>query len=360
MIAIRRNLVCLLLTLCAGFSYGQSDYGDHWSFSYSYGSLITHREAIDNSLRSLHPQGIHLSYAQRSKGTEQWHDHWSSAHTGYSFSYINLRDRDVLGSVIGVSMFFEKHLDLGSPIVHLSYRIAPGVSYSPKVYDAQDNPLNLFVSSPVNISFEANFLFHIHISDSWSFHLGPQLNHYSNAAMQFPNIGINVPSLKIGMNYLVGTREAYKPGSENVFTALNQVQLRLALSLNSAGEEYDQLDLAYLIAIQNTWRLHPRISLIASLDFIRSNASKKILENENANPYRLGLAPGIQFELGKLSFCLQYGYYLYRPEKELYKSSYSRFGFKFQLNDRITLSSTLRSHVVKAELLEWGIAYDLF
>ena len=357
---VKINITFLVfLIVCSTQTLAQSIDHDHLSINYYQGPLITHRESIDQSLRGLYPYGLQIAYSEKTQGDKDWHGYWEYPHYGVSVSYLELGDREVLGKVLLCNLFFEKHLATGWDKIHLSYRISTGVAYSNTIYNDNINPLNLFVSSPVNISFETNFLLHYRLTKQIGLFLGPQLSHFSNGASKFPNIGINVPSIKLGLSYSYGDEKERSVGSKLEFEKAQYNLLRFAVSLNSAGIDSNDPNLAYLFSYERVWNVHPRISLVGSTDLIFSNTVRKILKDTDANRTRIGIAVGAQLEWGRFAFTMQYGLYVYRPEQNVYKSTYSRLGFIYTLNDRMQASLKLRSHLFRAELFEWGISYRL-
>ena len=352
------NIIFLVIGDCT--SQFQTD--KSIAFNYKYGLLVTHREEIPNSIRNLKPKGFDALISFQTKGSKAWQQHWDKPNYGFSIGFFNLDQPDVLGNVIYATCFLEKPLLKTSNRHQLRYRVAPGLSYSNVVYDASNNPDNILISLPVNFIMEGSLMYQYMITKRWALTAGVYLTHYSNGAFRFPNIGVNIPSFNIGLRYQLersGDIDLSDEGGLYPFEKSFEWQLIAAASLKSAGEEYDDLDLAYTISINRVWKLKPRYSLLGALDFMYNGTVSKVLYEEEANPYRLGIAGGIQFELGLLAFNLQAGVYVYRPEKELDEAIYLRWGFKREIGRRLLINLMLKTHYARADLVELGIGYIL-
>jgi len=348
-----------MILVCSTKGLSQNKYGNSLKLNMRYGSLVAHRSSIDESLRGLNPRGVELSYSFLNLSGKNWHKNWGNPNFGFSLSYFDLEKDDFLGKVGYATIYFEKELFSNSLGHNLTYRIAPGISYSDRTYDDTDNPLNTLISSSINIVIEGSLLYNYKLHNNWFLNAGISITHYSNGAFKLPNLGVNIPSLNLGLSYLFNEKEIIETDESSLFQSSNSWVHSLAYSLKSAAKEYDDLDMAWTYSIQRIWHLRPRYSLLISSDLMFNNSVRKILHNPSANRYRIGIAAGQQFELGKFAVLTQVGYYVYRPEKNLDKAIYFRWGFKYKISKKLIVFHMLKTHYGRADLIEWGMAYQL-
>ena len=328
--------------------------------NYKYGFLVTHRDEIPNSIRNRNPQGLDMLWSAETSGTKAWHHFWNFPRYGFSLGYFDLDQKQTLGEVVYATIFFEKEIIKTRSRHQLNYRIAPGLSYSNVVYDSESNPDNILISEEINFIMEGSLVYRYQLSEHWHLNAGIYLTHYSNGAVKFPNIGVNIPSLSLGLSYNFEGNEddVNRPLNPFQFVKSNDWQAIASVSWKSAGEEYEDLDFAYTLSLQRVWHSRPKYSWVAGLDLMFNSTAGKILDNEDANPYRAGILGGVQFELGKLAFVIQAGAYVYRPEKDWDEPIYTRWGFKRQLHKNLFASLMIKTHYARADLIEAGIGYN--
>lgn len=335
----------------------QKSEGQSFSFNYKSGLLLTHREEIPQSIRDKKPYGFDLLLNINTNGTKAWHKYWNNPDYGFSIGFFDLDQKNILGDVYYVTYFFEKSVFNSSGKHDIRYRIAPGLAYSDIVYNMGSNPDNILVSLPVNFIMELSLFYKLGISSSLNMIAGLNLTHYSNGALKFPNIGVNIPNLNIGLCYNFKGIDKQKITAiefEPEFKKAYEWQIIPAMSWKSAGEEYEDLDFAYSLSLNRIWKLNPRYSWVSGIDLMFNNTIRKVLGNPEANRYRAGLTGGVQYELGRLAFLLQAGVYIYRPEKQLDKAIYQRWGFKHELGNKFLINLMLKTHYARADLIEIG------
>lgn len=192
-------LIFLLLILPVSLILADTIPGKFTGFQAQYGFIIPHSESIRDVSHSR-PYGLSISRNRMRTTYRDWqvfNSYWIS---GLEASYFNFQNTNVLGSAFTLSSFAEPVLSFGKKYF-LTIRFGGGVSYHTKIYDQEDNPLNLFFSS--RISFPAGIAarFKFCISNKTFITVSGTYNHISNGGYKQPNKGMNFPTLSLGMEH---------------------------------------------------------------------------------------------------------------------------------------------------------------
>ena len=110
-----------------------------------------------------------------------------------------------------------------------------------------------------------------------------------------------------------------------------------------------------------------------------------IILNENlSNKFRVGVSINNEFRVGRITAILDWGVYLYDPIRlayytdETYKYKYEkrplfykyniekedgwnyfRLGLRCKVWDNLYIQTAVKTHLSKAEMIEWGIGYQI-
>lgn len=329
-----------------------------YALGYRHGLLLNHHEELRDLYGGINPQGIEFTWLKQTDGSKDWHQVWNFPDIGINLAYYNLQDRD-LGFTVLSSVFLQKYIGDRSDKLQLSFKVAPGISYSNKIFKKGENDNNTFVSTKINMVMEGNFLAHYQLSDQTHAFGGISFSHYSNGGVRLPNSGINIPALTLGMTYTPHpsriTREYREiPNISRKVTA----HLMYAGSLKAINEESKELGYAWTLSGYGHWRLNHRSAMTGGLDLFYNSTISERVDNPEASEYRVGIHGGHDLTAGPTSLLLQVGYYIYRPV-DVDKSFYWRLGMKQQISPRFFAGLFLKAHMGRADVLEWGLGYIL-
>ena len=336
-----------------------SQAGFELGLNYKYGALLTHRESIAEEIRGKYPSAIEIQVFKKYKLERDWQKYWEPAYFGLSLSIYDLDQPDILGNAFGLKAFFARDYLPNNKSQDLLFSVGTGFCLTPTIYDENNNPLNSLISRKVNLLMSIALDYRIHFDKHWSLLFGIGIDHFSNAATRFPNIGVNIPHAKAGITYRLNPQE--QEASEYEWPEFKKSSYWfpiLSFARKSAGQEFENNDWAYSLVLQYVHHYHPRHAVIGSVDYTYNNTIRKILDDRNANQSRIGLAAGWQLNFGKTDFFLQLGYYIYRPE-EIDEPIYHRFGLKQQIYRRTYITASLKSHYFRADVWELGIALKI-
>lgn len=197
-----KTVIFILLILTSLTPCQAQNFPKNLSFegSFHFGKSLKHRDYITVDL-SNYVFGAELNTEFKTYGKKHWHQRCGYPRWGVAFSYLNFANPKQLGHSIGImpnitADFFKKGK------FRIFGRLGVGLTIITNPYHIINNPQNNIIGSYLNniTAFRVGFGVRVHknieIRPSASF------THSSNAASQFPNLGVNVPSLHFGICYI--------------------------------------------------------------------------------------------------------------------------------------------------------------
>jgi hypothetical protein len=347
----------ILVFLCLfTFSALQAQRMKRFGFAYRHGWVLKHHEELRQAFPGTHPFGVEFTYLSKTTGDEEWERVWNYPDVGVNLVYLNYDDVR-LGHVLISTFFLQKYIGDPDNRFQLSFKVAPGISYSSRAYDAETNPDNTFISTRLNAIMEGNLLAHYRLNPHLTLNGGFTFTHYSNGAIQVPNSGFNIPTLTLGMIYSANPSN-YTRNDEPIspFHRRNRLQLKFAPSVKSFDDKDPKQYFAYTLSVNGIRYLNHKVGLNAAVDLFYNASIPDRKKDPDANKYRIGLALGPELTTGKNSLLFQLGYYVYRPV-EIDKSWYWRIGIKHHFTDHLFIGFALKAHMGKADVIEWGAGY---
>lgn len=199
---MNNHFFSILFLLLGTYSLSAQDAlkGHYFEASGHIGSILKHRSFIRIQTQELAPTlGLELSWESNTFGKKYWHEMSGFPRMGVALSFQNFRDAR-LGWGLGIMphltfrIFKYKRLEMFS-------RVAMGFGYLSNHFDSYSNPDNNIVGSHINNNTGFRFGFDFEASKKLSLRPSFSFTHYSNAASQQPNLGINVLSFHLGVLY---------------------------------------------------------------------------------------------------------------------------------------------------------------
>jgi hypothetical protein len=234
------------------------------------------------------------------------------------------------------------------------------LTYLNRVYDCKENPSNLFYSSPLSymlmVSLNANYEVH----KNWRINSSLNYNHISNGGMKQPNLGMNFPTLSVGLDYVLHPMEKPFPKYEKKDSQSRKglVYARLSGSIKTI-ESNDTavgtvqkpvigLEAGYLKPIS---KLN---GLSAGIEIIYDGSWRELNSRWGADfDHRtFNVMIGHHFLLGKFNFGQQLGIYAYKNYPNTSSLFYQRYSLFYQFGKYLSLGFSLKSHIEVAEIMD--------
>ena len=328
---------------------------------YAHGGFIISHSPFMRHLAVSHPTGLELNLQKQTTGNGNWHQLYQFPKIGYSLVYFNFHN-PALGQAFVGSTYINKTL-LKTKKGELNYRLGLGVAYLTKVYNQDTNYKNSVASSALHAALQTRFEYDHQISPKLSVLTGLGLNHYSNGATQKPNLGINIPTLSLGLNYhtvsAVNTQSQPLPefSSEIFYTLSTTAGIRQINALNPKKFFVQSVTAAAGKPLNRKSNLMLGAELFYDRSLkIQQQTDTTLTGKSFPDTKKGGLFLGHELLFGNLAFETQLGYYVYRP----YKAGtfyYERIGLKYAFTSHVYAALNLKIHGFAADVLEWRVGY---
>ncbi len=331
-----------------------------------YGFVIPHRPSMGVLLQG-HVRGMELDLVRHTNGSKAWQRLYRCPDYGIQLFIADLGNPSMLGQGYAVVPFIAFPI-LTMPHVRFSFNIGSGIGYISHIFDVRDNYKNVAIGSHVNGVMQAAFEGHWDLSQNTALHGRFAFTHFSNAAFKVPNLGINIPTLGVGVSHAFGP--SYSKLAAVTPDTLSPLLPKWALRIFVAGGLKEVVRYGgrkYPVGVLQAAcmrGLGKKSSLGLGLDGFYNSSLPMILSDSLGNKgpaadgFRLGVVLPYEVHVSQFVIALQVGYYLINayPAQGTY---YQRIGWRYKLNSHIALSYSLKLHLAKADNMEIGVVYSL-
>jgi hypothetical protein len=353
-------LLCLMLTVNILVA---QDIDNTYSITVSgqAGVIMAHKDDMEHIARSR-PVGFQADFAVQTNGKQMWHHAYNFPVVGVSVGYFNMNAPQLLGKTMALIGYME-------PVIYrssrhrISYRIGTGLAYNTRPFNLTSNYSNIAISSPLSFTLQASLNYTYCLNKLYYLSAALNLIHYSNGAMKMPNTGINILAVSLGIGYKF-KEDKEKPERME----LAPVNKKLSFEIIGAGGLIENYPVggkkyaAWTISAYSSQRISRKSAINIGIDGFYNLALREFIDKR---PYfngldfrRIGLVVGHELIISRLSLLTQAGYYLYMPSK-VHNKFYQRYGLRYKLYQNYFGSIMLKSHLGRAELVEWGIGVKI-
>ncbi len=328
-----------------------------------YGLVIPFYDAIkylvhDNAV------GFELLVGFPTYGKDYWDMLYRYPKVGTGYSCWNLGNKEVFGTAHALFGFFSAPIATISNKFSVNYQISFGVSYISKPFDIYDNYLNRAIGSHGNVYFRIGMDSRFRIFPRTEVTVESGFSHFSSGKFKSPNYGLNALSGSLGINYLFGNANIKRKQPELPrLTDRLQHNVIFAAGMkvydNLHGYKYFITSLSY--DLDWIWKHKRKLGIGADLFYDASIAEALAVDGVNnqnkANFFRFGIHGSHTLQYRRLMMKIQLGHYLYSKYTDL-SLVYSRLALQYLITEHLLLNVSLKSHMAKADFVEWGIGYQ--
>lgn len=357
------KILHILLFLITFFNFAQNR--GEIEIDAARGYIMLHKKEVAHLITG-HPQGLFLNYNFKADGSKEWHHAYNYPDWGLNFQYLNLGNT-TLGNVLALGV----HYNFYFLNKHLVLKIGQGIGYSTNPYDKETN----FKNVAFGTSFMSNNFFGLsfkkqNIIDKIGFQTGFALSHYSNARLKAPNSGINNVLFHVGLNYNFEDIKVDKSKADSLKTIDYKEDLKFNFVVRTGVSEASFAGMGqrpfYHIGAFVDKRIGRKSVLQSGLDLFLSGYIKDMIrfhavsfpESPDLTPdvdyKRVGAFVGHELIINKFTIEKQIGFYVYNPSGfEII--TYQRVGLKYYFTPIIFVGAGLKTHMAKAEALEFAL-----
>lgn len=337
---------------------------------YFYGNIFEHNPHISHLITD-HPEGLILTFSQKTYGLEDWESRYNYPDVGFSFTY-----QDMKNTYLGDNYGLYAHLGFYFLKRHLLFKVGQGLAVTTNPYHPDENYINNAYGSRIMSStyFSGNFAVE-NIFHGIGFQAGLSLIHYSNADFKSPNNSTNTFAVNVGLNYLLNHEKPleYLPKElEERYTEPVHYNFVMRSGANTIGIIGSKSYPFLTLSAYADKRISRKSTLQGGAEFFLSRAMEEYIHYQSVtfsyplgdtrgdeDAKRAGVFLGHQLTFRKLSMITQAGYYVYYPYDNYVDRVYLRVGLQRPIYKDLFGSVTVRAHGANAEAVEFSIGYRL-
>jgi hypothetical protein len=328
-----------------------------------YGFLLLHHKKMRH-LQTSHFSAYEINSGFQTYGKNAWDTLYSYPKIGLVFWYSDIGRSPYLGSAYALYPYMSFPL-VQRGVFSLNFRLGFGMGYLSKPFDQHNNYKNIAIGSRINGVISFLFSTYWKINQQWSLTGGLGLTHFSNGAYKTPNLGINIPTVNIGVLYYLSKSQPERI-KNSPLKGNNKYEFNTFLAFG-LKEMYPPLHRKYFTASYSAlfYKLNRQKNKYGlGLDFFYNTGNLDVLylpEDDlysNLSVIRIGISFAYELMYNRLSFLFQSGPYF----KSRYKTDgniYSRIGLRYNVSDHWFINLTLKAHFGKADHVEFGLGYKL-
>ncbi|PZE17969.1 hypothetical protein DNU06_04950 [Putridiphycobacter roseus] len=285
---------------------------------------------------------------------------------GLNLEYRNFGYDAVLGKALSMSHFYNLPFYQKKDFF-IDFQFGTGIGYITKKFDLDNNLTNNAIGSHFNAKVTLKLLFTKYINRI-NFGGGLELSHYSNGAITYPNLGLNLPAVFVQIGFLPAGRKAFQKDGhyeEDVFKKYFKMKVLVSaiFSVKQVGAN-PYLPKRYpVFGVRGTFQ--KKISKLwfadFSVDVIQNEANVHVYpyaDYSQADALQIGLYVGAAYTFYKSEIVFGLGYYVRDKINPLGKV-YNKIGYRYHLNSNWYGLFNVRANLGKADFFEFGIGYQL-
>ena len=305
-----------------------------------------------------------LSVSFPSYGKDYWEKIYRYPRQGVGISRWSLGNNEVFGNAYVLYGFINIPIIKRSEKFSFNYQISCGGAYLPDKFDVNTNHLNRAIGSKTNLYINLSIDGKIRLFPRSELVIGTAATHFSNGKTKSPNYGINAGSFSLGLNYIFNNDAAIQQAPEMPAVVNRYVQ---SLIYSAGSKVYDNLSGKKYFVTSVAYNLERFISLKRKIglgaDFSYDGSISEALAGEDGIPVkkfdkllRFGLHASYAIQYKQLIMGIQVGYYLYSKYTVITKV-YNKISIQYLFTKNIIGSVSIKSHMAKADCMEYGIGY---
>ena len=400
---MKKARIFILLLIFPSLILAQTSQNLSYKMEFIGGKILKHTKHLEQLVKDP-VYGGEFDVEWQTMGEKPWHQYFGFPSVGIGLVGMDLGNPAMLGQLLAVYPYLNIKL-FYSDFLRINLKGGAGMSLLNKRFNnTATNPNDLnsgnaAIGSIMNVYFAGGGNVEVPFSEAIAAVASFNWNHASNGSFYQPNSGINMLNASIGLIYSPNYKQNYFPIRKDVDLMPQKFSLEIIAS-GGARELYYRDD-----------KMFPTGSLVVSLfrqvgnniriglgvdgfyDGVYDGNTKFertwLEADELKNKIRVGASLQPEFVFGKLTAGVHFGVYLYNPLKNLepvkrdpitnkaiepnfnkpliYKYNideedgwlYTRAALKYAVTPHVFISLGLKTHLQKAEFIEWGLGLRL-
>ncbi len=357
-----KKLGVIYLIVLSHLSFSQSDTPYFLTLSTKGGFMMAHRPFMEHLIQK-NAWGFELNLSKQQADTNYYSVKSHFPLNGVSFEIRNFGYDDVLGYAFSLFQYQNFTVFQTKTNWCLDFKLGTGLAYLTKKYNKFTNPKNNAIGSLIN----AKVAFKLELNKFFKkthFGIGLELTHFSNGAMQMPNLGLNGLSSYLNFGYNLNERAINPLKQKTLKHQFNKTHYWITEGIISMGEVFPiPLDakkypifagrFSFVKPINRSWNYEVAFDAVYNV----SNLHKYYDSTFTAKDVpQFGFYAGMSFNYYKLQIAFGLGYYVMDKINPLGRI-YNRIGYRYYFKPNWFTLFNVRANFGKADFFEFGIGY---
>lgn len=349
-------LICITLNNSAQEAVG---------ISYNYGKIHPHNTNIKSLVKDP-VRGFTLNYYFQNASGEEWRNFYNHPNIGLSFNYKSYGNPEVVGNSYSLSSFIQMSVLPRRKYVNLGFLAYYGLGYISKIYDEDKNPTNLAISTHLNINADLRYYIKVRTHPIF-LEYSRGLNHFSNAIIKAPNLGINAKNHNFTLGYEFEDLPEHKkiPKTEREKKPLHEFWIYGAIGVKEVSGLSGKNYVSANTSLNYTYRTTVINKMGIGFDFVYDPSLEDYAyltytgyQGEQPLNFRSGISLHNEFVFKRTGLFTSYG--LNFKMNDFYaRQRYYKVGLKFYYNNIVGIVFLRAIPLFRADLLELGIGYQI-
>jgi hypothetical protein len=331
-------------------------------FEYSAfaGKTFAHHEEMKPLTHNLY-MGNDLRVGFQTTGKKDWHHIYKFPYFGFGF-YAGSYNNPTLGNPLAGFVFLELPFSR-TPKSYFSTSWGVGMTFNLNEYDSVTNPENIAIGSDMNVYIDFVFSYKYRLSDHFQIGAGIKLQHFSNGATRYPNLGLNMASGVVTLSYSpkIIVNKFYTADKSKDY---DNIEITPFFGCGFRAKSQDEPDVKYFnstTSISVNKRINRKRTVGIGFDYfyqgylINYYQDQAKITDSDLMSYATFLSSGMVVD--KFRLVVQLGFYLYRPV-DFGQFFYERVALRFYPVKKLFANVSIKAHAAKAEFIEWGVGYS--
>ncbi len=337
--------------------------------AFNQGVILEHRSSMAHLVKG-YPSLYELCLVKPSGGNRLWHYENNFPDIGLSFTTIDLKNPQQLGYCFSLAPFAEIPLNKKEKASRLIFRLSWGLSYLTKKFDVETNHKNIAIGSHFNSYVQFKWFWQFQLNRMLRLEPGFSFSHTSNAKIKAPNLGINIASINLALNFNTASKKTdtkfrREPDSTKLpHTPQHELFIWSTIGINEREPPVNKrlltstTSFGYYFNKRNTHKFGLGFDFFYDESLIEDLKIDELPTNTLGNVWRGGPKLCYAYNLGQISFPVELGYYIHAPIRDD-GSFFNRIGVRYISRMGLMGLVNLRTHWGVAYAFEFGIGYRL-
>ncbi len=323
---------------------------------YQYGFIWQHRPSLAEVIGG-NINVARISFGKKTFGQSYWDQLYKYPDWGVGYSFTDLGNPDELGQANAIYYYLRIPV-LKRTRFSLSYKISGGLAYL--------NQGNIAIGSHLNLYFDASLDTKIKLSKRLKLINSFGATHYSNGAIEMPNLGVNLFSYRLGLQYMLqpDERETINLELPEIY-GKNCISIVLGTGVKEkrpfGGKKFSVASgsVDYMKVLNLKHKIGAGIDVFYDETLLELQDPDTTLNLSNKDIMRYGIHLAGEAQYKNLVLAVHIGTYLHANYTDD-GAIYQRVALRYLFTKNLFANISLKTSKGVADFVEWGLGYQFY